>query len=174
MKRLFTATILVTTLLAGAKVASAQTSTGTLTVTANVVSSIGLTFETDTAGVSLAGASTNAATMDFGTISAYGTITGGVTRTVGASDFTVSSPFGVHVVRANSISASYALGVALATTDVTNTWKVNSTTLTLLNQNLGGSYTYGTTVAHTLYLTVPLAASSGAISKVVNFTATAN
>jgi hypothetical protein len=29
-------------------------------------------------------------------------------------------------------------------------------------------------VAHTMYLTVPFTASTGAISKVVNFTATAN
>jgi hypothetical protein len=175
MKRLFTATILVTTLLAGAKVASAQTSTGTLTVTATVASSIGLTFENDAAGVSLTGAGTNAATMGFGTISAYGTIaTSGVTRTVGASDFTVSSPFGVQVVRANSSSANYTLAVALASADATNTWKINATTLTVANQNLGISYAYGTTVPHTLYLTVPFTASSGAISKVVNFTATAN
>jgi hypothetical protein len=175
MKTLLTATILVATVFVGSKVASAQTSTGTLTVTATVASSIGLTFENDLAGVALTGAGTNAATMGFGAISAYGAIaTGGVTRTVAASDFTVSSPFGVQVVRANSISANYALDVALGTADATNTWRINSTTLTLLNQNLGPTYTYGTAIAHTLYLTVPFTASSGAISRVVNFTATAN
>lgn len=175
MKGLLTATILVAAILVGTNVASAQTSTGTLTVTATVASSIGLTFENDLAGVALTGAGTNAATMAFGTVSAYGTIaTSGVTRTVAASDFTVSSPFGVQVVRANSNSANYALAVALQSADATNTWRINSTTLTTSNQNLGASYTYGSAVAHTLYLTVPLTASSGAISKVVNFTATAN
>jgi hypothetical protein len=163
-------------LVLGASRAAAQdTSTGTLTVTATVASSIGLTFENDVAGVSLTGAGTNAATMVMGTISAYGTIaTAGVTRTRTASDFTVSSPFGVKVVRANSSSADYTLAVALASADATNTWKVNSTTLTTSNQDLGTSYSYGSSVSHTLYLTVPFSASTGAISKVLNFTATAN
>jgi hypothetical protein len=163
-------------LVLGASSAAAQdTSTGTLTVTATVASSIGLTFENDVAGVSLTGAGTNAATMAMGTISAYGTIaTAGVTRTRTASDFTVSSPFGVKVVRANSSSADYTLAVALASADATNTWKVNSTTLTTSNQNLGTSYGYGSSVSHTVYLTVPFSASTGAISKVLNFTATAN
>jgi hypothetical protein len=157
-------------------VASAQdTSTGTLTVTATVASSIGLTFENDGAGVALTGAGTNAATMGLGTISAYGTIaTAGVTRTRTASDFTVSSPFGVKVIGANSSSADYTLAVALGSADATNTWKINATTLTTSNQNLGTAYSYGGSVAHTMYLTVPFSASTGAISKVLNFTATAN
>lgn len=155
--------------------AGQDTSTGTLTVTATVSSSIGLTFEDDAAGVALTGAGTNAATMALGTISAYGTIaTPGVTRTRTATDFTVSSPFGVKVVRANSSSANYTLAVALASADATNTWRVNATTLTTSNQNLGTGYSYGTAVSHTVYLTVPFTASTGAISKVLNFTATAN
>ena len=49
-------------------IAAAQlnTATGTLTVTATVESSIGLTFENDLAGVALTGAGTNAATMALG------------------------------------------------------------------------------------------------------------
>lgn len=163
-------------LLALATPAWAQdTSTGTLTVTATVESSIALTFENDAAGVSMTGAGTNAATMALGTVSAYNTIsTPGVTRTVGAADFTVSSPFGVKVVKANTASASYTLAAALGSADATNTWKINSTTLTTSNQNLGASYTYGSPVAHTVYLTVPFSSSTGAVSKVLNFTATAN
>src|SRR5687768_228294 len=45
--------------LAMAPNASAQSSTGTLTVTATVASSIGLTFETDGSGVALTGAGTS-------------------------------------------------------------------------------------------------------------------
>ena len=155
--------------------AAQDTSTGTLTVTATIDSSIGLTFENDAAGVSLAGAGTNAATMALGTISAYEAIsTPGVTRSVSASDFTVSSPFGVKVVKANTSSATYTLAAALGSADATNTWKVNATTLTTSNQNLGASYAYGSAVTHTVYLTVPFTASTGAVSKVLNFTATAN
>jgi hypothetical protein len=155
--------------------AAQDTATGTLTVTATVESSIGLTFENDAAGVALAGAGTNAATMALGAISAYNTVaTPGVTRTVSSSDFTVSSPFAVKVVKANTASASYTLAAALGSADSTNAWRINAVSLTTANQNLGSSYAYGSSVAHTMYLTVPFSASTGAISKVVNFTATAN
>ncbi len=149
--------------------------TGTLTVTATVESSIGMTFENDAAGVALTGASTNVATMAFGTISAYNTIaTPNVSRSVSASAFTVSSPFGVKVVKANSASSNYTLAAALGSADATNTWRINSTSLTTSNQNLGTTYAYNTAVPHTVSLTVPLTASTGAVSKVLNFTVTAN
>jgi hypothetical protein len=155
--------------------AAQDTSSGTLTVTATVESSIGLTFENDAAGVALTGAGTNAATMALGAISAYNTLsTPGVTRTVAAADFTVSSPFAVKVVKANTSSANYTLAAALGSADATNTWRINATTLSTVNQNLGATYAYGSSVAHTVYLTVPFTASTGAISKVLNFTATAN
>src|SRR5262245_47568390 len=115
-----------------------DTASGTLTVTATVESSIAMTFENDAAGVSLSGAGTNAATLAFGAITAYNTVsTPGVTRTVSASDFTVSSPFAVKVMKANGSSASYTLAAALASADAAHTWKVNATTLSTSNQNLG-------------------------------------
>ena len=86
----------------------------------------------------------------------------------------VSSPFGVRVVKANSTSADYTLSVALASPDATNTWKVNSTTLTTSGQNLGTAYAYASTISHVVYLSVPLNAASGGISRVLNFTATSN
>ena len=155
--------------------AAQDTATGTLTVTATVESSIALTFENDAAGVALTGAGSSAATMALGTISAYETIaTTGVTRTTTATDFTVSSPFGVQVVKANSNSATYTLAAALSSADSTNTWKINAITLTPVLQNLGTTYSYGSPVAHTMYLTVPVTASAGAISKALEFTATSN
>lgn len=175
-KHLMRAAIVVAGLVTVPAFAAAQdTSTGTLTVTATVESSIGLTFENDAAGVALTGAGTNAATMALGAISAYNTIAAtGVTRTVAASDFTVSSPFAVKVVKANTSSASYTLAAALGAADTTNIWRINTTALTTADQNLGTSYAYGSPVAHTISLTVPFSASTGAISKVLNFTATAN
>ena len=155
--------------------AAQDTAAGTLTVTATIESSIGLTFENDAAGVALTGAGTNAATMALGAISAYNTIAApGVTRSVSASNFTVSSPFAVKVVKANTSSASYTLAAALGSADSTNSWRINATALTTANANLGTSYAYGSPVAHTMYLTVPFSASTGAVSKVLNFTATAN
>jgi len=169
-------TIAVASLLSVPMLAAAQdTSSGTLTVTATVSSSIAMTFENDGAGVSMTGAGTNAATMALGTISAYETIaTAGVTRTLGAADFTVSSPFGVKVVKANSSSSNYTLTAALGAADATNTWMINAVTLNTSNQPLGATYNYGSAVTHTVYLTVPFSATAGAISKVLNFTATAN
>ena len=175
-KHLLVASITVAGLMAIPSAAFAQdTASGTLTVTATVESSIAMTFENDGAGVALTGAGTNAATLAFGAISAYNTLsTPGVTRSVAASDFTVSSPFGVKVVKANSSSASYTLAASLASADAAHTWKVNATTLTTSNQNLGSSYAYGSAIAHTVYLTVPFSASTGSISRVINFTATSN
>jgi hypothetical protein len=156
--------------------ATAQdTSSGTLTVTATVESSIGLTFENDGAGVALTGAGTNAATMSLGAISAYNAFsTVGVTRSVGATNFTVSSAFGVKVVKANSASSTYTLSAALDSADTTNTWRINATSLSTSSQSLGATFGYGSAVSHTMHLTVPFSASTGAISKVLNFTALAN
>lgn len=152
-----------------------STSSGTLTVTGTVASSISVTFENDGAGVAMTGAGSNTSTLGFGTVSAFGTIaTAGVTRTVGASDFTVSSPFGVKVIKANSSSANYTLAAALGSADATNTWTIDSLDLTTSSQSVGTSYGYGSAVAHTVYLKVPFSASTGAISKVLNFTATSN
>jgi hypothetical protein len=164
-------------MLAFPSLAAAQlnSDSGTLTVTATVESSIGLTFENDAAGVALTGAGTNAATMALGSVSAYGPIaTPGVTRSVSATDFTVSSPFGVKVIKANTSSANYTLAAALGSADSTNSWRINSVALTTSSQDLGTTYSYGSSVAHTMYLTVPFTASTGAVSKVLNFTATAN
>jgi hypothetical protein len=44
----------------------------------------------------------------------------------------------------------------------------------MASTSVGGPYAYGSPVSHTMYLTVPFTASTGAISKILNFTATAN
>jgi hypothetical protein len=173
-RHLLSAALVATSLLTVPSFAAAQdTSSGTLTVTATVESSIGLTFEDDAAGLPLAGAGTNTATMALGTISAYGVVPTGLNRTRSASDFTVSSTFGVKVVKANTSSTAYTLAASLGSDDSTNIWKINDVQLTTANQGIG-TYSYNTAVAHTLRLTVPFSASTGQINKVLNFTATAN
>jgi hypothetical protein len=86
----------------------------------------------------------------------------------------VSSTFGVKVIKANTASATYTLAAALGSLDLINTWKINAVTLTPIGQTLGGLYAYGSVVSHTMHLTVPFSALPGAISKVLNLTATAN
>src|SRR5438045_7288246 len=97
--------------------ALAQTATGTLTVSATVNGSINLVFNSDASGVALTGAGTNAATLAFGNVSAYGAVNAGVTRTTAATSFTVSSPFDVLVTKSNSASANYTLKAQLNAAD---------------------------------------------------------
>ena len=119
-------------MVASADKAQAQApSRGTLTVTATVESSIQLTFDTDGSGGSSTGAGTSAASLTYGTMSAYGPIAAAnVTRIVGATDFSVTSTLGLKVVKANSSSASYTLHAALGSADATNTGNVTATVLT--------------------------------------------
>ena len=157
--------------LAGAQV----TASGTLAVNATVQSSINLVFNSDGAGVGLTGSGTNAATMNLGNISAYGTLAAGVSRTVAAANFRVSSPFDVVVSQANGSSANYTLTAQLNAADATNGWDISGSAVTnAAATTLTNTGAYGSSVAYTLGLTVPLASPGGAIANQVNFVATAN
>src|SRR5882724_4214417 len=110
---------------------AAQTSTGTLTVTATVNSSINLVFTSDAAGVALTGSGTNAATLAFGNVQAFGgALTTGVVRSTAANNFTVTSAMDVTVTKANSASANYTLKAQLGAADAVNTWQVSATAVT--------------------------------------------
>jgi hypothetical protein len=91
-------------------------------VTAVTVGSVSLTFVTDGSGVTLSGTGTSAASLDFGTVQAFGgTPATNVTETVnGTSSFAVSTPFDVVVGVANFTSTDYTLTAALQSTDATN------------------------------------------------------
>ena len=156
--------------------ASAQvTSSGTLAVSATVQSSISMVFASNGAGVPLTGAGTNAATLAFGNIGASGALSAGVSRVVGATTFTVSSPFNVQVDKSNSSSANYSLTAQLASADAVNTWALGATTVTNgAAASIAATGSYASSTPYTLNLTVPMAASAGAISNTINFVATAN
>ena len=161
-----------------ASVASAQTATGTLTVTATVNGSISLVFNNDAAGVPLSsGAGTNTATLAFGNVSAFGALAANVTRTVVAgTSFTVSTPVDVLVTKANSASANYTLKAQLGAADAVNTWGVGGTTVTSAAQaTITATGAYASNVPEAIALTVPFTtASATVISNTINFTATAN
>lgn len=108
----------------GPGLALAQTSSRTLTITATVTSSIALTFENDAAG----GGTHRSGHQrrHHGAREHFRVGNHGVTRTVGTSDFTVSSPFGERVNKANSLSTTYTLAAALASADPTNTWVIDA------------------------------------------------
>lgn len=158
--------------------AQAATSSGTLTVTATVNGSINLVFNTDASGVTLTGSGTNAATLAFGNVAAYGGCPTNVTCTPGASNFTVSSPVDVAVYERNSASASYTLKAALGTADGTDTWSVGGTTITTTATQITATGTYTTTGTGTNYavqITIPYTVANGTnISNTINYTATSN
>jgi hypothetical protein len=166
--------IILTTALGG--VASATTASGTVGVTATVVSFMSLTFVTDASGITLGGSGTSAATIAFGSVQAYGgSVPTDVTRTAnGTTNWKLATPFDVVVAIANQTSANYTLTAQLSSSDAVNTWQLGSTTVTSASAAaLTATGTYGTTV-YTLNLTIPFTEAAGAISNTINFVATAN
>ena len=178
MKKLFFVTNASALLLLISSAAFAQTATGTLTVTATVNSSLTLVFNDDASGVPLSsGAGTNAATLSFGNVSAFGAVGAGITRTVVAgASFTVSTPVDVLVSKANSASANYTLKAQLGAADPVDTWSVAGTTVTSASAaTVTATGTYGSNASEAIAITVPLSTASGTlISNTINFTATAN
>jgi len=157
--------------------ASAQTATGTLTVTATVNGSINLVFNSDAAGVALAsGAGTNAATLAFGNVSAFGAVAAGVVRTTTATTFTVSSAVDVLVSKTNSASANYTLKAQLGAADAVNTWQVGGIAVTSAAQStVTATGTYAANSNFPVAITVPFTTASGTvISNTINYQATAN
>ena len=176
MKRTSLFTLVMAALVLVPALAMAQTSSGTLTVNANVQSSISMAFLTDGSGVPLTGSGTNAATLDFGNISAYGALAANVSRAVGGASFTVSTPFDLAVQKSNSSSASFSLTAQLGSADAVNTWALGATGVTNGSAaSITGAGAYGAAgSAYTLKLTVPFTAAGGAIANTINFVATAN
>lgn len=156
--------------------AGAQTATGTLTVTATVNSSIKLVFNSDGAGVALTGSGTNAATLAFGNVSAFGAIGGGIVRSTTATTFTVSSAVDVNVTKANSTSANYTLKAQLGAADAVNTWQVGGTTVTSAAQaTITATGAYAANNNFPVAITIPFTTASGTvISNTINYAATAN
>src|SRR5690242_439137 len=100
-----------TVLLFTAVSAVAQTTaSGVINATLVNKNGISLQFDTDAAGVTLGSAGTSAATATFGTVSAFGPLSGGVTRpSVTAGNFTVRTIFDVQVSQGGLTSTGYTL-----------------------------------------------------------------
>jgi uncharacterized lipoprotein YbaY len=164
-------------LIPGLASAQGQTSSATLTITAQVQSSISLVFTTDTNGVVLTGSGTNVATLNFGSVSQFISPPSKVTETIGATSFTVSTPFDIRVDKSNVTSANYALTAEVQTADSVNTWMIDTFPLTIVPAaatSLTVTGVYGTDVVHRLFLTIPFSAGASVISNSINFVATAN
>ena len=171
-KHLTLATVVLTFVVAST--ASATTSSGTLTVTGTVESSINLTVES--AGGTTSGTGTAAATSDLGSISKYGSAPTGFTLARGASDWTLSSTVGVQVDKANLTSTDYTLTAQLGSAPATGvTWKLNGSALSdSAATTLTSTGTYGSTGSYSWDVVVADSAAAAAIDNAISFTATSN
>jgi hypothetical protein len=122
----------------------------------------------------LTGAGTNTASLNFGTVSAFEPLNTGVTRTVGASSYTLSTRFGVRATHLLSlISPSYTLQARLQSAQPL-TWRVDGVTMSTTAATLSTSQPYGSIVPHTLAFVVPFSQAAGATTMVLEVTAIAN
>jgi hypothetical protein len=141
---------------------------------------LNLVFVSDPGGASLAGSGTSSASLNFGTVRAFGgTVPSGVTKSVGASSWTLNTTIDVSVTKGgldilDVFSTSYTLTAGLQATDLQNIWKWNSITLSTATSTITTSGVYGSTPAYSFSLTIPFSAAAGAISNTINLTAVAN
>lgn len=161
----------------------AQTATGTINATLINKNGISLVFDSDPGGVVLGSAGTSTASVNFGNVSAFGTLAAGVTRpTVTAASYVVQTLFDVQVIESGLASPSYTLTGQLAAAAPTGlTYGVDAVTLTTGSQTISATGAYNSDVQHTLTLTVSTAApGSGGpttgtpLTVTINFTATSN
>jgi hypothetical protein len=171
-------------LLAGTPLlAQNPTATGFINATLVNKNGIALIFDSDPAGLTLGAAGTSAVSADFGSISAFGTLSPGVTRpVVGPASFTVRTVFDVNVFQGGLNSTGYTLTANLAAAAPTGfNYKVDTITLTTASQTIQTNGSYNIDVAHNLDLVVSTAAPGAGgpavgtpITTTINFSATAN
>jgi hypothetical protein len=154
--------------------ASAATSSGTLTVTGTIESSISLTIES--AGGTTSGTGTATASSALGSISKYGSAPTGFTLARGASDWTLSSTVGIQVVKANLTSTDYTLIAQLGSAPASGVeWKLNGSTLSdSAATTLTSTGTYASTGSYSWDIVVADSAAAAAIDNSITFTATSN
>lgn len=160
-----------------------DTASGTVNATLIHKGAIALVFDTDPAGVVLGNSGTSAASLNFGTVSAFGPLAAGVTRpTVLAGSYTVRTLFDVNVIVGGNNSPTYTLSANLAAAAATGfSYAIDAITLTTAAQNITTNGNYGTDVQHSMNLTISTAAPGAGgpavgtpITATINFLATAN
>jgi hypothetical protein len=164
--------------------AGAQTSSGQLTITMNVQSSITLVFQNNpavgtTGFCPLTNAGTNSVGLDLGTASFPGNFHTSAcvnyTHLTGAV-YEVSSAFDVVVSKANSSSPNYRLAAQISTPPPANvTWLLNNVTLTSVGlTTLDTTDNYGTPITKTLQVQVKNTVAPQVLAETITFLATAN
>jgi predicted secreted protein len=154
--------------------ANAATSSGTLSVTGTVESSISLTIES--AGGTTSGTGTAAATADLGNISKFGSAPTGFTLARGESYWTISSTVGVQVIKSNLMSTDYTLTAQLGSAPASGVaWSLNGSTLSdSATTTLTSTGSYASTGSYSWDIVVADWAAVTAIDNTINFTAISN
>jgi hypothetical protein len=135
---------------------------------------ISLSFESVAGSVPLTGAGTNTAMLNFGSVSAFEPLKTGVSRTVGASSYTISTRFGVRTTHLlGLLSPSYTLQARLQTANAL-AWQVDGRSMSTSPVTIATSQPYGSVVPHTLAFVVPFTQPAGAVTTVFEITAIAN
>jgi hypothetical protein len=154
--------------------AQGETSSGTLTLTGTIASSINLTIES--AGGTTSSTGTAAATSALGTVAKYSAAPTGFTQARGASNWTLSSTVGVKVEKANLTSTDYTLTAQLGAAPASGvTWKLNGSTLSdVAPTTLTSTGTYASTGSYSWDVVVADSAAAGAMDNAIAFTATSS
>jgi hypothetical protein len=164
--------------------ATAQTSSGQLTITMSVQSSITLIFQ-DNPSVGTVGfcpltnAGTNNVGLDFGTAAfpgSFHTLACVNYQHIGAAVYQVSSAFDVVVTKSNSSSPNYRLAAQISTPPPANvSWLLNNVTLTTAGfTTLDTADNYATPITKTLQVQVKNSVPAQAFLETITFLATAN
>jgi len=164
--------------------AGAQTSSGQLTITMSVQSSISLVFQNNpsvgtTGFCPLTNSGTNNVGLDLGTAAfpggsdslacvAYTHLTGAV--------YQVSSAFDVLVTKANTSSPNFRMSAQISTPPPANvTWLINNVTLTNTGfTQLEAAGTYSAAMTKTLQVQVKNTVAAQVSQETITFLATAN
>ena len=137
---------------------------------------ISLSFESVPGSVPLTGAGTTNATLNFGNVSAFEPLNAGVTRAVNASNYTISTRFGVrgsYLLLGGILSPNYTLQARLRTAQPL-TWRIDGVTMSTAAATIATSQPYGPIVPHTLAFVVPFSQAAGPVTTVLEVTAIAN
>ena len=164
--------------------AAAQTSSGQLTITMNVQSSITLVFQNNpsvgtTGFCPLTNAGTNNVGLDMGTAAfpgSFHTSTCVNYQHLNAAFYEVSSAFDVVVSKANSSSPNYRLAAQISTPPPTGViWLLNNVTLTNTGfTQLDASDAYAQRITKTLQVQVRNNVPAQVLLETITFLATAN
>jgi hypothetical protein len=99
-----------------------------------------------------------------------------VTRTVGASNYTISTQFGVRgsfLLLGGILSPNYTLQARLRNPHPL-IWRVDGIPMSTAAATIATSQPYGATIPHTLAFVVPFSQAAGAVTTVLEVTAIAN